>query len=114
VREKENEKTPSDEILLLKRASSIIYLGMNCSYASKPGHLFRTAYVSTSMWLCSLASSQTRSLQGQFFERKYSRQARWPLSAAAAHVPFPTSHPFSQQYFNMSRLPLNAGALLVI
>jgi hypothetical protein len=48
MREKENEKTP-DEILLLKRASSIIYLGKNCSYASKPGHLFRTAYVRQSM-----------------------------------------------------------------
>ena len=33
--------------------SLMIYLGTNCSYASKPGHLFRTAYVSTSMWLFS-------------------------------------------------------------
>ena len=31
-------------------AGSIIYLGKNCSYASKPGHLFRTAYVRQSMW----------------------------------------------------------------
>ena len=102
-------KKQQAEILLLKRASSIIYLGMNCSYASKPGHLFFTAYVSMSMWLFSWAYWQTRLFQGQFFERKYSRQASWPFMAAVAQWRASTSHPFSTQYFNMSRLPLHAA-----
>ena len=110
---KEKEKTP-DEILLLKRASSIIYLGMNCSYASKPGHLFRTAYVSMSMWFLSRACSRTRSSQGQFFERKYSRQARLTYCWAVAHVKLCTLQPFSQQYFNMSRFPLIDALPLVL
>jgi len=101
------------EVSFLKRASSIIYLGTKCSYASKPGNLFRTAYVSTSMWLFSWARWQTRSPQGQFFERKYSRQSRWPFLAAVPHVPSCTSHPFSTQYFNMSRLPSHTALPLV-
>ena len=87
---------------------------MYCSYSSKPGHVFFTAYVSMSMWLFLWASSQTHEFQGMFFERKYSRQLRWPYFATSAHVPLCTSHPFSKQYFNMSRLPLDAAVQLVI
>jgi len=90
---------------------------MNCSYASKPGHLLFTAYVSMLMWLFSRASLQTHLFQGRsssVITIQDSRGCRLGPQLRTRRYVLRVRSRRSTQYYNMSRLPLCDTAPVVL